>query len=214
MLSRFLSPSWLGARLKNADWERILTLINDRNASICLALHFLFFLALPFSLMMYVSDKMLGGTSTPLREGDMVVLRMPQEVWSGFFWFSNFYGALCGVVIVFFVLYHVWDKGFKADPFLRSAVKAGLGIAVASGLPLKLTVNYLMIMPSADRVPVDILGFVDLAEVAFAPYTSAQGPWFLVKFLITCPLFFSLLALVHWRKAVTTQGNSTNVALR
>lgn len=198
--------------MKSADWEHILTLINDRNASICLALHFLLFLALPFTLMVYVSDKMLGGTSTPLKEGGTVVLRMSQEVWSGFFWFSNFYGALCGVVIAVFVLYHVWDKGFKADPFLRSAVKAGLAMTVASGLPLKLIVNYLMIMPAADRVAVDILGVVDLTAIAFSPYVSAPGPWFLAKFLITCPLFFSLLALVHWRKAATTQGNLSDAA--
>jgi hypothetical protein len=169
---------------------------------------FLLFLSLPFTLMVYVSDKMLGGTSTPLKEGDTVILRMSQEVWSGFFWFSNFYGALCGMVIAVFVLYHVWDKGFKADPFLRSAVKAGLAIVVASGLPLKVIVNYLMIMPASDRVVVDILGVVDLTAIAFSPYVSVPGPWFLVKFLITCPLFFSLLALVHWRKSATAQGIS------
>lgn len=203
MLRRLLNPIALKARFVNADWERFLTLVNDRNASICLVLHFLLFLALPFTLMIYVSDRMLGGTSTPVKDGDMVVLRMTQETWSGFFWFSNFYGALCGVVIGFFVLYHVWDKGFKADPFLRSAVKAGLGMAVASGLPMKLVVNYMMIMPPTDRVTVDILGIVDLTVIAFAPYGSAPGPWFLVKFLISCPLFFGLLALVHWRKAST-----------
>lgn len=211
MIPQIIQSSALMARLKNADWERFLTLVNDRNASICLVVHFLLFLALPFTLMIYVSDKMLGGTSTPVKDGDMVVLRMTQDAWSGFFWFSNFYGALCGVVIGFFVLYHVWDKGFKADPFLRSAVKAGLAMAVASGLPLKLVVNYLMIMPPTDRVPVEILGTVDLTVIAFAPYASAPGPWFLVKFLISCPLFFGLLALVHWRKASTVKGELSHV---
>jgi hypothetical protein len=87
-------------------------------------------------------------------------------------------------------------------------------MAVASGLPLKLVVNYLMIMPQSDRVAVNILGIVDLTAIAFAPYASAPGPWFLVKFLISCPLFFGLLALVHWRKASTAQGEVSNVAPR
>jgi hypothetical protein len=151
--------------------------------------------------MFYVSDRMLGGNSSPPRDGSDVIIRMPEGVWNGFFWFSNFYGGLCGVVIVVFLLYQVWERGFKSDPFLRSAVKAGLAIVVASGLPLKIVVNYLMIMPPEHRVSVTVFDIVDLTEIAFSPYLGVQGPWFLVKFLITCPLFFSLLAVVHWHKA-------------
>lgn len=195
----------VASRFLKRDWERIFTFFSDRTAAICLFMHFLIFLALPFSLMAYVSDRMLGGNSSPPKVGSDVIIRMPEQVWSGFFWFANFYGALCGVVIVVFMLYQIWDRGFKVDPFLRSTLKAGLAVGVASGLPLKLVVNYMMIMPPTNRVSVSVLDLVDLTEIAFTPYLSISGPWFITKFLITCPFFFILLAVVHWRKAVTAK---------
>lgn len=185
-------------RLFAIDWVRLFTVLNDRNAGLCLMVHFVMFLALPFTLMVYVSDKMLGGTSEPLMQAGQVVVKMPKEVWSGFFWMANFYGALCGCVIVIYLLYTLWDKAFKTDPFLRSAVKAAIAVVVASGAPLKFVVNELMIMPASDRTAVDVLGVVDLAQIGFSPYISLSGPWFMAKFVFTAPLFFGLLAAVRW----------------
>lgn len=192
--------AWCSAWFKALDFVEILHKLNDRMASLCLSLHFLVFLALPIPLMVYVSDRMLGGNSTPERDGGEVVIRMPEAVWRGFFWFSNFYGSLSGVVVTIFILYILWDRGFRAEPYLKSFVKACLAVVVAMGFPLKFVVERMMIMPVEDKVDVRILEFIDLTEVAFAPYMSVHGPWFLTKFVVICPILFLLLTLVRWRR--------------
>lgn len=193
--------------IERVDWLKVSLLWTDRLATLSLTVHFLIFLTLPLSLMTYVSDQMLGGNSRPETVNGNVVITMPKTAWEGFFWFSNFYGALTVFSLFAFCLYFFWNRASRQEPIVKTGVKCASAIVVASGLPLKIIYQHFMIMPITDKVVIKALQIFDLTAIAMAPYYRLEGPWFLTKVIILCPIGYLLALSLYFYRVKFSNNN-------
>ncbi len=146
------------------------------------------------------SDDMFGGNSKPPIADGKVTIVMTEQAWKGFFWYSNFYGALVLFAMAGFCLYFFWDRVSKQDKLTKTGIKVSAAIIVASGVPLKFIYRHLMIMPLADKVDIKALQIFDLTKLAEASYFQLEGPWFLTKVIVLCPIGYAITLLLYHRQ--------------
>lgn len=190
----------LFSRIRNKltleSFHRGMLLFTERFAAFGLGLHFLLFMGMPFMLMEYVIDRIFGGSSKPDIVNGLVMLKVPEQTWKGFFWFVNFYGALILLVLVLVMLYTVWDRGFRNQPMVRLTTKAFMCAAVATGLPLKLVYRFAMMTPENYAPDLNYLGVLDVTQIARAGFYSFEGGWFFSRFAILPPIFLLVTYIV------------------
>lgn len=189
------------------SWFSFLT---ERISSIGLGMHFLLFMGMPFMVFEYVADRLLLGQSKPPMENGLVVLKIPEASWQGFFWLMNFYAALIVAVMLIWLLYVLWDKTFKRDAMIRVATKAAMCAAVAFGIPLKLVYRYAMMVPESYAPDLNYLGVLDITEIARSDLFSFEGGWFFSRYAVLPP-FLLLVTYILQRiiesRAAAAKGN-------
>ncbi len=191
LLKRLRSKITLGGAFL---WFSFLT---ERTAAVGLGLHFLLFMGMPFMLLEYVNDRILLAQSKPPLEGGLVVLRIPEQSWKGFFWLMNFYAALILAVMIIWLLYVLWDKAFKKDTLVRLATKAFMCSAVAMGVPLKLVYRHAIMLPQDYAPDLNYLGVLDITGIARSSMLSFEGGWFFSRYAVVPPILLLVTYVLH-----------------